>query len=69
MPQESRISNLKQAEAVAFKIEQQDCWEGILVIMAAVSMAIASRSRIHLQHWHLCSFCSGELPLSSRQHW
>lgn len=30
MPQESRISNLKQAEAVAFKIEQQDCWEGIL---------------------------------------
>ena len=28
MPQEGRISNLKQAEAVAFKIEQQDCLGG-----------------------------------------
>lgn len=55
MSQEGRISSLKQAETGSFTTDRWGC---CLVIMAAVSMAMASATPIHLHTLSLCSFCA-----------
>lgn len=55
---------MKRAEAGTLKMDRQG---SCVVIMAAVSMVIASTAQIHLHTQSLCSFCSEQTTITQRK--